>query len=111
DPKDNLLYGYSKATGNTPLGRGFAGEAVNVLVSAGGFDIGSISADAAGNVFVLVVSTGVDFGLGTVNGPTLLHYDPSGTLVSDTLPAPKPFLYDTVTVGALGDLFYVTGAL
>src|SRR6185437_9195679 len=56
-------------------------------------------------------STGVDFGLGTVNGPTLLHYDPSGTLVSDTLPAPKPFLYDTVTVGALGDLFYVTGAL
>jgi hypothetical protein len=45
----------------------------------------------------------VDFGLGPVVGTVMLHYDPSGTLVSDTLPTAC-----TPAVGALGSLFSAT---
>ena len=111
DPSDRLLYGFSEFGG--PFAQpesGFVGEGVTESFSFMGPEIGSnldanfLGADAAGNLFVQVevATPGVNFGLGVVSGAALLHYDPSGVLVSDTLPVGE------LIVGTLGDLFYVT---
>ena len=73
-------------------------------------------ADTAGNFFVQAAvhmptarGRAYDFGLGPVpTGTYILHYNPGGGLVSDTLPT------GIVAVGALGHLYYapsVTGTV
>jgi hypothetical protein len=116
DPSDGLLYrhGHQNSTPGGPAVSGFVGEAVSTSFS-GTAGMGPLvatdfmGADAAGNLFVRVdvgggpASNTVDFGLGPVSGTVMLHYDPSGVLVSDSLPTTgKP------AVGALGHLFYAT---
>jgi hypothetical protein len=113
DPGDGQLSGFESQVG-TGLGMatsGFSGESVSKTFN-GTNAMGPIvrasflGADAARNLFVQVAvqanpGAPIDFGLGTVGtGTYLLHYDPSGTLVSDSLPT------GVSAVGALGDLFY-----
>lgn len=111
DPSDGLLYafGHQNSTPNGMAVNGFTGEAVTKSVTGltgMGPNIGTdfLGATAAGDLFarVSVFPTGtVDFGLGPRSGTVMLHYDPAGKLVSDTLP-----IAGTPRVGALGHLFY-----
>jgi hypothetical protein len=121
DPSDGLLYRHEHQS-STPLGpavSGFVGEAVsasfNGTAGMGPFVFADfMGADAAGNLFARVQANGgptgkVDFGLGPVSGTVMLHYDPTGVLVSDSLPTAG-----TPAVGAFGHLFYarsVTGTI
>ncbi len=112
---DGLLYGFehqtSKATG--PATSGFLGEKANVSID-GTVTAGPVvqskllGADAAGDLFAQVTVTPpgatADFGMGPVSGTVMLRYDPSGALVTDTLPVAT----GSFAVGALGHLFYAT---
>jgi hypothetical protein len=118
DPSDHLFYGYEYQA-SVPGGSatsGFHGENASVSVM-GNTSMGPLvypsfmGADAAGNLFALVnISPNpTNLGLGPVQGTVMLHYDPSGALVSDTLPTAGKH-----AVGALGGLFsatQVTGTL
>jgi hypothetical protein len=134
DPEDRLLDAYSGTQPGVPAVAfaGFDGEGVSKKLTwtcsallcsscfqpqddAPAVQVSFLGADAAGDLYVVADVTkgtggaGEDFGLGPVSGTVLLHYDPSGALVSDDLPAAG-----LVAVGALGHLFYasrVTGTV
>jgi hypothetical protein len=118
DPKDGLLYHY-EYQGSTALGTaysGFVGEAVHTQFM-GSTSMGPLvtallaGADNAGNFFVQAavepfnpLTNSVNYGLGPVSGTVMLHYNPAGALVSQSLPVAA----GDVIAGALGDLFYAT---
>ena len=119
DPKGGLLYGYEYQASTTvgTANSGFVGEAVSTqfMGTAGGGPIvyaTLVGADNAGNFFVQATSsppgTSVNYGLGPVSTTVMLHYDPTGKLVSQSLPVALGVAGSTAVAGALGNLFYAT---